>query len=70
MKDRAKLAATLNSDGRYPTISEHSSVGDLCGVLQQIDRNGSHTAELAAKDGYGPYTLDEAWEQLANLLEG
>ncbi len=66
-------AANAVADGaRYggaPTLTEYSNVETLCGWLQWSDPNGCHTPELAAAEDFDPYTLEEAWDAIKDMLE-
>ncbi len=46
-----------------------SSAEDISAWLQWCDPNGCHTAELAASQGEDPYTLEQAWTALLEMVE-
>lgn len=71
---RAEIAASANAIGRMsrrggcPTLTADSIRQSLCAWLQWHDANGSHTDELAAADRLDPYTTDEAWCAVAEVV--
>jgi hypothetical protein len=52
-----------------PILSPASARGDVIAWLQWNDPNGSHTDELASHDDIEPYTLERAWQALAEMIE-
>lgn len=73
---RAEIATAANAvaaSSRYgssaPRLTESSSVETLCQWLQWCDPNGCHTPELAAIENFDPYTLDDAWDALAEVVK-
>lgn len=69
LAERANETAALSRRGGAPGLSDTSSRLDVVAWLQWCDPNGSHTDAAAAADDRDPYTLSEAWEALADMLE-
>lgn len=69
---RTRVAAEANISLRkmgVAPITLASTREQLCNALQAMDPNGSHTDELvAADDGCDPYSLDDAWYALAEMV--
>tara|TARA_Y100001963_G_scaffold160228_1_gene269230 strand:- start:7548 stop:8363 length:816 start_codon:yes stop_codon:yes gene_type:complete len=53
----------------YPTLTPGSTREALITWLCTVDRNGCWTDRDMVAEGWGPMTLDEAWEQVAMMTE-
>lgn len=53
----------------YPTLTPGSTRETLITWLCTVDRNGCWTDRDMVAEGWGPMTLDEAWEQVAMMVE-
>ena len=53
-----------------PHLSDRSTVDEIADWLQWCDPNGCHTRALVAGEDFDFYTLEEAWEALAEMLCG
>ena len=73
---RAEIAAQANASlegarrGPYPHLSASSSRSTLITWLQKVDPNGIHTDALARLDDVDPYTLETAWDAVADMIKG
>jgi hypothetical protein len=52
-----------------PRLSERSTRDGIIDWLQWNDPNGSHTDDLAVREGADPYTLDTAWDALDEMVK-
>jgi hypothetical protein len=65
------LANQIARESRYggaPFLTVYSSVHELNRWLEWCDPNGCYTADLAAAEGLHPYTLEEAWEAIEEMV--
>ncbi len=72
MMTRSEIAEQANeqSEGRGPTLTEDSTRETLCAWLQWCDPNGSHTDRAVSQEqDMDPYTLETAWEAVADMVE-
>jgi hypothetical protein len=67
--DRANGVGRSSRSRGAPTLSSGSSREQVTAWLQWCDPNGCHTDELAGVEGFEPYTLDSAWEQVEKMTE-
>jgi hypothetical protein len=67
---RADLVARANEFLRPigHAISVDTPRAALCAALQACDPNGCHTDALAIAEDFDPYTLEGAWEALAEIV--
>jgi hypothetical protein len=66
---RANEIGRLSRNGGAPVLTADSGPESIADWLQWCDPNGSHTAELAEKEGFDPYDLETAWDVLARMIE-
>lgn len=68
----AKLAnelAVISRRRGAPWLSATSSATVVAHWLQWNDPNGAHLPTLAQAEGCDPYSADEAWDALAEMIE-
>lgn len=65
---RANRIAEESSAPGAPLLAPDSPRTTVCAWLQWCDPNGSHTDAVARANGHEPYTLDEAWDALAEMV--
>lgn len=66
----ANQASSSFRRGGAPRLTATSSREDVIRWLQWNDPNGAHTDSLAQAEDIDPYTADEAWDALAQMLQG
>lgn len=54
---------------RLPLLHADSSRRMLVEWLQACDPNGCHTDERARREGFEPYTIESAWNAIADMVE-
>lgn len=62
------IASHGSRRGGRPVLTGASDRETLIAWLQWNDPNGCHTDALAAVEGFEPYTLDRAWEAVADMV--
>lgn len=66
--NEANKEAAQSRQRGAPVLSADSSTATLCRWLQWNDPNGSHTPELAKAEDLEPYTNEEAWTVIREML--
>lgn len=66
--DVGAFAARIPGRGYAPRLRPESAREDVIAWLQWNDPNGVHTDALATAEDIEPYTLDGAWEALAEMF--
>lgn len=64
----ANECARLSRYAGAPTLRAESTRETLTEWLQWCDPNGSHTDDLAIAESCDPYTLERAWDAIAEML--
>lgn len=71
LRDLVTRANAVGKDSNRPGapfLSETSTSEEIARWLQWCDQNGCHVAALAKAQGFDPYTIEEAWQALADML--
>jgi hypothetical protein len=66
---KANAAGSASRNPGAPVLSADSTAEQLAAWLQWNDPNGSHTADLAEREGFDPYDVETAWEVLAQAID-